>query len=112
MGLKEEIMKAPTGIYNDNNACMCYSHNLMTKGLCHIQIRVNDVQEAVQDGTVMVKHIAGEVNLSGLFMKEGKDTVYFLTLWDHLLEVPPQVTQQDSKNDIPWNKSKIGSEPG
>eukprot|EP00957_Ditylum_brightwellii_P140799 10725217-Ditylum_brightwellii.AAC.1 len=38
MGLEDTIMKTPTVIYNNDNACDCWAKNLTTKRLCHIQI--------------------------------------------------------------------------
>eukprot|EP00957_Ditylum_brightwellii_P156143 11884780-Ditylum_brightwellii.AAC.1 len=90
MGLQDTIMNSPTIIYNDNEACICWAHNLTTKGLGHIQIRENAVREAVQANQVEVKYIAGAVNLSDMFTKEEKDTSHFLQLQDRVLEVSPE----------------------
>ena len=42
-------------IYNDNQACVQWSHNMTTKGLRYIQMRENAVCESVQDNTITVK---------------------------------------------------------
>eukprot|EP00957_Ditylum_brightwellii_P103508 7886596-Ditylum_brightwellii.AAC.1 len=82
MELKDSIMKSPTIIYNNNNACVCWTKNLTTKGLRHIQIQENAVREAVQNSEAKVKHIVGDANISNMFTKEEKDSTYFLLMRD------------------------------
>ena len=84
-------MPKATTIYNDNAACVAWSHSLSTKGLRHIQIRENAVREEVQAGNIKVKHIAGDLNLSDLFTKEDKGVHHFLRIVDYILE--PAVNQ-------------------
>ena len=81
-------MPSPTTIYNDNAACVTWSHSLTTKGLRHLQIRENAVREAVQNGTIQVQHIAGANNASDLFTKEDKDAIHFVAIRDVLLSKP------------------------
>ena len=76
----DEIMPAPTTIYNDNAACVNWSKNTTTKGLCHLQIRENAVRESCINGFIEVKHIFGKLNLSDMFTKEDKDVQHFITL--------------------------------
>jgi hypothetical protein len=57
LNLIEEIMPAPTIIYNDNSAHVSWSGNLTTKGLRHIQIRENTIRESVENNFIIVKHI-------------------------------------------------------
>eukprot|EP00957_Ditylum_brightwellii_P025824 1953840-Ditylum_brightwellii.AAC.1 len=90
MELKDSIMKSPTIIYNNTNACICWTKNLTTKGLRHIQIQENTVREAVHKGEVVVKHIAGDANLSDMFTKEEKNSTHFLLMRDTILEAPPE----------------------
>eukprot|EP00957_Ditylum_brightwellii_P085662 6516439-Ditylum_brightwellii.AAC.1 len=85
-------MASPTFIYNDNNACVCWAHNLTTKGLRHIQIRENAVRESAKNNTIEIQHIAGDINLSDLFAKEDKNTSHFLQLHDILLTIPPTIS--------------------
>jgi hypothetical protein len=80
LNLTSEIMPLPTTIYNDNFACVHWSHNLTTKGLRHIQIRENAVRESYQSGFLEVAHISGKKNLSDMFTKEDKDTAHFLEI--------------------------------
>ena len=48
--LTDEFIKGPVSIWNDNNACVCWSKNTTTKGLRHVQIRENAVRESVSMG--------------------------------------------------------------
>ena len=45
LNLKQVLMHNPNPIYNDNSACVNWSHNMTTKGLRHIQIRENSIRE-------------------------------------------------------------------
>ena len=85
LDLQESIMPSPTIVYNDNSACVQWSVNLTTKGLRHIQIQENAVRESVQNGFTKVQHIAGKLNLSGLFTKEDKDTSHFLQIRNFIM---------------------------
>ena len=86
LNLAQEIMPNPTTIYNDNTACVAWSHSMSTKGLRHIQIRENAVRERVQAGYIEVKHIGGDLNTSDLFTKEDKDVQHYLTMVHHIME--------------------------
>ena len=90
------MMPGPTTIYNDNSACVAWSHSLSTKGLRHIQIRENAVREIVQAGKIKVKHIAGVLNLSDLFTKEDKDTGHYQLIVSHTLEPIPSIINNSS----------------
>ena len=59
----------PITIYNDNSACVQWSHNMTTKGLRYIQICENAVRELVQARTIQVKHVAGKNNCSDILPK-------------------------------------------
>ena len=80
--LKSELMKATTTVYNDNKTAVCWSHNMTTKGLRHIQIRENAIRESIISGFIEVKHIAGKVNLADVFTKEDKDSTHFQNIRD------------------------------
>eukprot|EP00957_Ditylum_brightwellii_P081625 6209393-Ditylum_brightwellii.AAC.1 len=106
-------MASPSVIYNNNNACVCWAHNLTTKSLCHIQIRENAVRESVQNNTVDSRHIAGDINLSDLFTKEDKNTTHFLQLRDMLLTIPPSIpsptlTQPSDHHGLHHNQDERG----
>ena len=59
-----------TPLYNDNEACVKWCHNLTTIGNHHIEHRENATHEWVADGTIAVTHVSGKCNLSDKFTKE------------------------------------------
>ena len=80
----------PITIYNDNLACVQWSHNMTTKGLRYIQICENAVRELVQARTsIQVKHVAGKNNCSDIFTKEDRDITHFQQCRDSLCSAPP-----------------------
>ncbi len=83
--LATKHMPPKTKIYNDNEACVCWTHNLTTKGLRHIQIRENAVRESIQTKLIDVLHIAGKNNLADLFTKEDKDAAHFISIRDTIM---------------------------
>jgi hypothetical protein len=90
----EHIFLAPsTPLYNDNMACVQWSHNKTSKGIRHIQIRENAVRESVQNGTILVLHVAGKNNLADIFTKEDKDTSHYISIRDALMSQPPGLTK-------------------
>ncbi len=111
LNLIESIMKPPTTIYNDNNACVCWSKTTTTKGLRHIQMRENAIREAVANDFVSVQHIEGKINLSDMFTKEDKDTEHFIFLRDLVLsdsvdeyDTIEEQIQEAAKKDMIDNK--------
>jgi hypothetical protein len=80
LDLTLSIMPLPTTIFNDNSDCINWSKNLTTKGLCHIQICENAVQESTQNRFIIVKHCPGKTNLSNMFTKEDKNTPHFIEI--------------------------------
>jgi hypothetical protein len=85
INLCDEYMQSPTTIYNDNKACVDWSHNMTTKGLRHIQIRENAIRESVENKFIQVKHVEGKRNLSDLFTKEDKDAAHFIHIQDFII---------------------------
>ncbi len=83
--VKDMFMPTTNIIYNDNNACVNWSKKVTTKGLRHIQIRENCVQENVQNCFVHLCHVNGKTNLADLFTKEMKDTGHFIELRDMMM---------------------------
>jgi hypothetical protein len=71
-----------TPLYNDNDACMQWCHNLTTKRNPHIEHRKNATREWVQDGSITVTHISGKCNPSDIFTKEMRDGANFWRLRD------------------------------
>ena len=87
--LTDQLMPAPTTIYNNNAACVQWTVNMTTKGLRHIQIWENAIRELVQNAFVQVQHINGKNNLSDMFTKEDKDVGHFLNIRNLVLSSPP-----------------------
>ena len=81
------VMPTTTPVYNDNAACVYWSHSMTTKGLRHIQIRENAIREAILSKHIDVKHVAGKVNLADLFTKEQKDPAHFILIRDIIMTV-------------------------
>ena len=75
----------PTLLYNDNDACVKWSHNMTSKAACQIEIRENSVREWVQDKSLAVKHVAGNINPSDIFTKEMRDGTHFRRLRDSFM---------------------------
>jgi hypothetical protein len=79
----------PVNVYNDNNACVCWSKSKTTKGLRHITIRENAIRESVDNKIIQVLHVSGKTNLADMFTKEMKDTAQFIILRDLVVNDPP-----------------------
>jgi hypothetical protein len=69
-------------IYNDNQACVNWSKLCTSKGLHHIQMKENHVQENIVSKFFSIRHVEGKLNLADIFTKEMKDTSHFVTLRD------------------------------
>ncbi len=61
---------APMPLFNNNEACVQWCHNMTSKGNRHIELKKNSVQEWVEDGTITGTHVAGKYNPSNIFTKE------------------------------------------
>jgi len=72
LGLTDSIINGPVDIWNDNNACVCWSKNTTTKGLRHVQIREKAVREGQCMGLFKVKHISGKIILLTYLRKKIK----------------------------------------
>ena len=57
-------------VYNDNEACVKWHHNLTTKNLCHLELKENSTQESVKDKNFDVLHVPGMINISNIFTKK------------------------------------------
>ena len=58
-----------THLYNDNDACVKWCHNMTTKGNRHIENRENSTPEWVANGTISVSHVSGKCNIVDIFTK-------------------------------------------
>jgi hypothetical protein len=50
---------AASPLYNDNESCVCWSHNMTTKQIRHMEMRDNAVREWVQDSYLQILHVPG-----------------------------------------------------
>jgi hypothetical protein len=71
-----------THLYNDNDACVKWCHNMTTKGNRHIENRENSTREWVADGTISVSHVSGKCNIADIFTKEMRNSINFRHLRD------------------------------
>jgi hypothetical protein len=67
----------PTLLYNDNDACVKWSHNMTSKAARHFKLCKNSVRKWVQDKTIAVKHVACKINPADIFAKEMRDSTHF-----------------------------------
>jgi hypothetical protein len=75
----------PTPLFNNNDACVQWCHNMMIKGNRHIKNWKNSVREWFEDGTLTVTHISGKCNPADIFTKEMQDWANFCRLWDSFM---------------------------
>jgi len=89
LNIYDNYHDGPVTIFNDNSACVQWSHNMTTKGLRYIQMRENAVRESVQNRTIEVQHVGGKKNPSDIFTKEDRDVTHFQECRDALCSTPP-----------------------
>jgi hypothetical protein len=88
-------LSSPTLLYNDNDACVKWLHNMTSKAAHHIELHENSIREWVQDKTLIVVHVAGKVNPTDIFTKEMKDGAHFQRLRDSFM-----IRLSDFMNDL------------
>ena len=71
-----------TKVYNDNEACIKWCHNMTSKSTNHMELWENFTREWVQDKILNVLHVPGAVNISDIFTKEIRDKGLFRRLRD------------------------------
>ncbi len=74
------VLASPTTIFNDNQACVNWSHNIMSKAPCHIKLPKNSIREWIQDKTLFVCHVIGKTDPADIFTKEMHDGAHFCHL--------------------------------
>jgi hypothetical protein len=79
-----DIVK-PTLNYNNNHACVKWSHNMTLKAARHIELCKKLVCKWVQDKTIAVKHIAGKINSVDIITNKMRDGTHFCHLWDSFM---------------------------
>ena len=72
-------------LYNDNAACIHWSHNMTSKKIQHTELSKNSVREWVENKTLNILHVSGCVNPADIFTKEMRDGAHFRRLWDSFM---------------------------
>ncbi len=75
----------PTVLYNDNNTCVKWCHNMTTKGNSHIKNCKNATQEWVADSTIAIEHVLGKSSVATIFTKEIHNRANFHCLCDSFM---------------------------
>jgi hypothetical protein len=70
---------SPTPLYNDNDACVKWCHNMTSKGNHHIKLKENVTRKWVQDGSITVTHVSGKYNPTDIFTSLPQRTLYLVT---------------------------------
>ncbi len=68
---------ATSPLYNDNESCVRWSHNMTTKQICDMEMRENAMSEWVQDSYLQILHVPGWINPADIFTKEMRDGAHF-----------------------------------
>jgi hypothetical protein len=76
---------SPTPIYNDNEACIKWCHNMTSKGNRHIELQENVTCEWVDKGAITVSHVSGKSNLANILTKEMRDGANLCRLQDSFM---------------------------
>jgi hypothetical protein len=76
---------SPSKLFNDNEACVKWCHNMTTKSTRYMEHRENTVREWVQDSSLSISHVKGVTNPADLFTKEMKDGTHFRRLRDSFM---------------------------
>ena len=90
---------AASPLYNDNESCVKWSHNMTTKQIRHMEMRENAVREWVQDSSLKVLHVPGRINPADIFTKEMRDGAHFRRLRDSFM-CPLSIFLQQSLLDV------------
>jgi hypothetical protein len=77
--------KENSPLYNDNELCIKWSHNMTTKQICPMEMHKNAVRKWVQDAFLKVLHVLGRINPADIFTKEMRDGAHFWCLQDSFM---------------------------
>jgi hypothetical protein len=64
-------------LYNYNELCIKWSHNMTTKQIRHMEMQENAVREWVHDAFLKVLHVSGRINPADIFTKEMCNGAHF-----------------------------------
>ena len=74
-----------TEVFNDNESCVAWAHNMTSKRIRHMSLKDNSVREWVLDGVLDVLHVPGKLNPVDIFTKEMEDGAHFRRLRDSFM---------------------------
>ena len=74
-----------TKIYNNNKTAVHWAASVTSKGIKHLNLKENMVQECYQSKYIYVEHIPGIINPSDIFMNEMKYNTHFRNLRDSII---------------------------
>jgi hypothetical protein len=97
---------AASPLYNDNESCVRWSHNMTTTQICHIEMRENAVREWVQDSYLQILHVPGRTNPADIFTKEMRDGAHFWRLQDSFM-CPLADFLQQSLLDVHLSRQQV-----
>jgi hypothetical protein len=80
---------AMSPLYNDNESCVRWSHNMTMKQIRHMEMRENVLHEWVQDSYLQILYIPGRANPVDIFTKEMRDGAHFWRLQDSFMRHCP-----------------------
>jgi hypothetical protein len=78
-------LSSPMVLYNNNDACVKWLHDMTSKTAHHIKLCEDSIWEWVLDKTLNVVHVTGKINLVNNFTKEMKDGAHFRRLRDSFM---------------------------
>jgi hypothetical protein len=76
---------SPTPIYNNNEACITWFHNMTSKDNCHIELQENIAHERVGKCAITVSHVSSKSNTANIFTKKMRDGANFRRLRDSFM---------------------------
>jgi hypothetical protein len=74
-----------TDVFNDNEACVQWSHNVNCKNIRRMELKENSIREWVQDKSLTIKFVKGKDNPADIFTKEMRDGAHFRRLRDSFM---------------------------
>ena len=75
-------LEGTTDLYRDSGSCVHWTHTMISKAICHMELQENLVREWVVDKLLAVKHVARKCNPSDIFTEEMKDGDHYICLRD------------------------------
>ena len=84
-GYELNDLDEPTEVFNDNESCVAWAHNMTSKRIRHMSLKDNAVREWVAKGVLDILHVPGKLNPADIFTKEMKDGAHFRRLRDSFM---------------------------